>query len=55
MESIPLLDRAGWRRSPATTSTFYQGVTPGNKGLRYPPDPRTVEEIIAVVARGDWP
>jgi integrase len=49
MRSIPLLDRAGRRRSPATTSPFHQGVTPGNKGLRYPPDPPTVEEIIAVM------
>ena len=48
MESV-LLDRAGRRRSPATTSTFHQGVSPGNKGLRYPPDPPTVEEIIAVM------
>ena len=39
MESIPLLDRAGRRRSQATTSTFHQGVSPGNKGLRCPPDP----------------
>jgi site-specific recombinase XerC len=49
MESIQLLDRAGRRRSPATTSTFQNGVSPGNKGLRYPPDPPTVEEIIAVM------
>ena len=48
MDSVPL-DRAGRRRSPATTSTFHQGVSPGNKGLGYPPDPPTVEEIIAVM------
>ena len=48
MESV-LLDRAGRRRSPATTSTFHQGVSPRNKGLRYPPDPPTVDEIIAVM------
>jgi integrase len=54
MESIALLDRAGPRRSPATMSTFHHGVSPGNKGLRYPPDPPTVEEIIAVMrAAGD--
>lgn len=52
MESIPLPDRAGRRRSPATTSSFRQGVAPSNKGVRYPPDPPTVEEIIAVNARG---
>ena len=56
MESIALLDRVGRRRSPATTSTFHRGVSPGNKGLRYPPDPPTVEEIVAVMrAAGDCP
>src|SRR5690348_8707937 len=44
MESI-LLDRAGRRRSPATTSSFHRGVPPHHKGLRYPPDPPTVEAI----------
>src|SRR5690242_18725474 len=48
MESV-LLNRAGRRRSPATTSAFHEGVSPGNKGLRYPPDPPTVEEVIAVM------
>ena len=56
MESIPLLDRAGRRRSPATTSSFHQGLPPRNKGRRYPPDPPSVEEIIAVMrAAGDGP
>ena len=56
MESIALPDRAGRRRSPATTSSFHQGLSPRNKGLRYPPDPPTVEEIIAVMrAAGDGP
>ena len=56
MESVLLLDRAGRRRSPATTSSFHQGLAPRNKGRRYPPDPPTVEEIIAVMrAAGDGP
>jgi integrase len=56
MESVPLLDCAGRRRSPATLSSFNQGRTPPNKGLRYPPDPPTVEEIIAVMrAAGEGP
>lgn len=56
MESISLLDRAGRHRSPATTSDFHRGVPPRNKGLRYPPDPPTVEEIITVMrAAGDGP
>ena len=56
MESTPLLDCAGRLRSPATMSSFHQGLTPRNKGLRYPPDPPTVEEIVAVMrAAGDSP
>ena len=51
-----LLDRAGRRRSPATTAEFRAGRSPGNKGQRYPADPPKVEEIIAVMrAAGDSP
>ena len=56
MESVPLLDCAGRRRSPATLSSFHQGRAPRNKGRRYPPDPPSVEEIIAVMrAAADRP
>ena len=56
MQSVPLLDCAGRRRSPATLASFHEGHPPRNKGLRYPPDPPTVEEIIAVMrAAGDDP
>jgi integrase len=48
MDSVPLLDCAGRRRSPATLASSHQGLT-DNKGLRYPPDPPTVEEIITVM------
>jgi site-specific recombinase XerC len=48
MESV-LLDAAGRRRSPATMPGFHAGRPPRNKGLRYPPDPPSVEEIIAVM------
>jgi integrase len=44
-----LLDAAGRRRSPATTPGFHAGRPPRNKGLRYPADPPTVEEIVAVM------
>src|SRR4051812_44377902 len=44
-----LLDRAGRRRSPATKPGFHAGRSPANRGLRYPADPPTVEEIIAVM------
>ena len=49
MESVPLLDRTGRRRSPATLSSFHVGRPPRNRGRRYPPDPPTVEESIAVM------
>jgi Phage integrase family len=49
MQSTPLLDSAGRRRSPATTSSFHEGRASRNKGICYPPDPPTVEEIIAVM------
>lgn len=49
MQSVALLDSAGRRRSPATLPTFHQGRPPRNKGLSYPPDPPTVEEIITVM------
>jgi site-specific recombinase XerD len=53
MESV-LYDAAGHRRSPATMPGFHQGRSPRNKGLHYPADPPTIEEIIAVMrAAGD--
>jgi site-specific recombinase XerD len=55
MQSTTLVDTAGRRRSPATLPGYHQGRPPRNKGLRYPADPPTVEEIIAVMraAGGD--
>jgi hypothetical protein len=56
MQPAVSLDRAGRRRSPATTSIFHLGVPPHNKGVSYPPDPPTVEEIVAAMsAAGDSP
>jgi site-specific recombinase XerD len=48
MSSV-LLDAAGRRRSPATLPGYHCGRPPRNKGLRYPADPPTVEEIVAVM------
>ena len=49
-----LLDAAGRRRSPATMAGFHAGRPPRNKGQRYPADPPTVAEIVAVMrAAGD--
>ena len=44
-----VLDSAGRRRSPATLPGYHAGRAPRNKGIRYPADPPTVEEIIAVM------
>jgi integrase len=44
-----LLDAAGRRRSPATLPDFHAGRPPRNKGMRYPADPPTIEEIVAVM------
>jgi site-specific recombinase XerD len=49
MSAFQLLDAAGRRRSPATVPGFHARRPPHNKGLRYPPDPPRVEEIIAVM------
>jgi site-specific recombinase XerD len=54
MPSVAPLDICGRRRSPATLPEFHRSRPPRNKGLRYPADPPTVEEIIAVMhAAGD--
>ena len=44
-----LLDAAGRRRSPATLPEFHAGRPPRNKGLRYPADSPTIEEIVTVM------
>ena len=44
-----LFDAAGRRRSPATMPGYHAGRSPRNKGMRYPADPPTVEEIVAVM------
>jgi site-specific recombinase XerD len=50
MSSVqPLVDAAGRRRSPATMPGFRAGKAPRNKGQRYPADPPTVDEIVAVM------
>jgi site-specific recombinase XerD len=55
METV-LYDAAGHRRSPATMPGYHRGRPPRNKGLSYPADPPTVEEIVAVMrAAGNGP
>ncbi len=48
MQSL-LLNAAGRRRSRATLPGYHRGRPPRNKGLRYPADPPSVEEIVAVM------
>lgn len=49
MSVVASLDAAGRKRSPATLPGHHAGRDPGNKGRRYPADPPTVEEIVAVM------
>ena len=49
MTVLSVLDAAGRRRSPATVPGYHAGRPPRNKGMRYPADPPTVEEIVAVM------
>lgn len=44
-----LVDAAGRRRSPATMAGHHAGKAPRNKGMKYPADPPTVDEIVAVM------
>src|ERR1700747_2619192 len=44
-----LLHSARRRRSPATLPGFHSGRAPRNKGMLYPADPPTVEEIVCVM------
>lgn len=48
MESLPL-DAAGRHRSPATMPGHHLRRPPRNKGHKYPADPPTIEEIVAVM------
>ena len=50
MTVMSVLDAAGRRRSPATLPGYHAGRPPRNKGMRYPADPPTVEEIVASCA-----
>jgi site-specific recombinase XerD len=49
MTVLSVLDAAGRRRSPATMPGYHAGRPPRNKGMHYPADPPTVDEIVAVM------
>ncbi len=42
-------DTAGHPRQAVTLAGYHAGRPRRNKGRRYPPDPRTVEEIVSVM------
>ena len=50
MTDVSALDVAGRRRSPVTMPGYHAGRPPRNKGMQYPADPFTVDEIVAVCA-----
>ena len=49
MTDVSALDVARRRRSPATMPGYHAGRPPRNKGMQYPADPLTVDEIVAVM------
>jgi integrase len=49
MTASVVLDAAGRRRSPATLPGYHAGRPPRNRGIRYPADPPTIDEIVAVL------
>jgi integrase len=53
MTESPVLDAAGRRRSPTTLPGYYAGQPPRAKGMRYPADPPTVDEIVALMRHAD--
>jgi hypothetical protein len=44
-----VLDARGRHRSPANRPGAHRGVAPANKGMRFPPDPPTVTECMAML------
>ena len=49
MTDLLTLDVAGRRRSPATMPGYHAGRPPRKKGMQYPADPPTVDEIVTVM------
>jgi len=48
----PLPNAVGRRRSPANLPDYLDGRSPRQKGLRYRPDPPTLQEIVAIMRQG---
>ncbi len=47
-------DRRGYVRSPITYPSYRRGVSPPNKGLRFPPEVLTPEEVFRLLAACDF-
>jgi len=43
------LDRRGYYRSPVTLQSYRKGVAPANKGRKFPPEPLTQREVLALI------
>lgn len=43
------LDRRGYYRSPVTLAAYHIGKAPANKGRRFPPEPLTPSEVLALM------
>jgi site-specific recombinase XerD len=44
------IDRRGYQRSPVTKAGYRLGQPPGNKGRKFPPEPLTSREVIALLS-----
>lgn len=44
------IDRRGYYRSPVTLASYHIGKAPANKGRRFPPEPLTPTEVLALLA-----
>lgn len=48
--SDPVFDRRGYYRSPVTLPSYRLGRPPANKGRKFPPEPLTGAEVLALMA-----
>lgn len=49
MQQPPARDRRGYYRSPVTLSDYRRGKPSPNKGRRFPPEPLTPREVLALI------
>lgn len=44
------IDRRGYYRSPVTLAEYHRGRIPANKGRKFPPEPLTSREVLALMS-----